>query len=352
MEFIPAERKLVDTILQHEGLLGSTSTAVVEKVRCRRILLARKKIRCNRYMTRDRAVNEVAHLSRLDHAHVIRVIGTYVCGPELSILLYPVAEWNLATILDEDSKHDGSPWWFRGNMNEKILRQFTICLSNALAYIHSCMTKRMDIKPQNILVKRQYWGGHSWDLGCRVYIADFGIARSYTSLAAVETEGPTMFTRKYAAPEVVDCGKRGLSADIFSMGCVFLEIVVLIRHWVASDIWTALTRLETSSLAANVTLNDLKQLLARRGDSSYQANLDITRDFLDKLEDSISPNRLHKFRSVGGTELVESIKRMISFDPAVRPTAAELVKLWGMGDCCLQGAEDLAVEVSMADVDW
>ncbi|KAF1980167.1 hypothetical protein BU23DRAFT_396924, partial [Bimuria novae-zelandiae CBS 107.79] len=63
-----------------------------------------------------------------------------------------------------------------------------------------------------------------------VYITDFGLAKYYTSIATSETEGPTMFTRKYAAPEVVEQDKRGFAADIFSLGCVFVEIITVITR--------------------------------------------------------------------------------------------------------------------------
>lgn len=39
-----------------------------------------------------------------------------------------------------------------------------------------------------------------------------------------ETDSSTAFTRKYSAPEVVLQDVRGLSADIFSLGCVYVEL--------------------------------------------------------------------------------------------------------------------------------
>ena len=57
----------------------------------------------------------------------------------------------------------------------------------------------------------------------KVYIADFGISRSYRTIPESETESPTSFTKTYAAPEVINQSRRGLSADVFSLGCVFAE---------------------------------------------------------------------------------------------------------------------------------
>ncbi|MCJ1475073.1 hypothetical protein MMC13_003733 [Lambiella insularis] len=40
----------------------------------------------------------------------------------------------------------------------------------------------------------------------------------------LSTGTPEAFTRRYAAPEVLDCDPRNNKSDIFSLGCVFLEI--------------------------------------------------------------------------------------------------------------------------------
>src|SRR6202040_2867361 len=90
------------------------------------------------------------------------------------------------------------------------------CLSSAVRYLHtSRKIKHKDIKPENILVDR--YGS--------VLLADFGISKQYEDDTL--TEGTTPFTDKYAPPEVVDQDKRGLSSDIFSLGCVFLEMATV-----------------------------------------------------------------------------------------------------------------------------
>jgi serine/threonine protein kinase len=333
-EFQKNELKLVDAILQPEGLLGSTTTAVVEKVRCKRILLARKKIRCNRTMTREKAIEEVAHLTRLNHAHLVRIIGTYIYGPELSILLYPVAEWNLETFLQD------SPMVIVSLGVQ--MQHFIVCLSNALAFIHKNLTKHMDIKPQNILVASWKADLPGWNarfpltdgLGYKVYIADFGIARSYTSLVAAETEGPTMFTRKYAAPEVIDYERRSFPADVFSIGCVFVEILAAMArgHRVRRHCFNK----EREGMSA------VPQVFSLRfdGDSSYQANLDATQKRLEELylNDEWWMNK----RAFDLLPIVDVVRTMLLVDPKRRPSAAELVEKFGTNECCTMGPEPLA----------
>lgn len=176
-------------------------------------------------MKRKDAAVEVERLQKLRHTHIIRIVGTYVVGRDLAILLYPVAEWNLGTFLEHKPL-------YKENYDDGLTKVLTCfpCLANAVEYMHANTVKHMDIKPQNILIKWRQ--GH-----LKVYLADFGIARSYTTTPEAETDSFTPFTRKYAAPEVVAQETRGLSADIFSLGCVFTEVLSHFRQHTTRDFW-------------------------------------------------------------------------------------------------------------------
>jgi serine/threonine protein kinase len=266
VRFEKDEQKLINEILEPLENLGSTKTAIVQSVKCRRILLARKTIFCGKQtMTKEEAIAEVAHLTRLDHAHIVRIIGTYVKGRELSILLYPVAEYNLESFFEKylASCHGPS----RNILMQRSSRRFCSCLSSAVRYIHRNLTKHMDIKPQNILVRK------SAEYDYHLFIADFGIARSYATPEDIETDGKTSFSKRYAAPEVVKQDLRGLSADIFSLGCVFVEIYSTFR-WpgYCTDIIQEL--LESNNM----------------GDTSYQANIHALQLLLGRLCRRLSPS--------------------------------------------------------------
>lgn len=96
------------------------------------------------------------------------------------------------------------------------LRSFFGCLVSAVRYLHEQRCRHKDIKPANILVRDQ-----------TVLITDFGTALDWTDLDADATCGrPEAYTNMYAAPEVVQARSRGSPADIWSLGCVFLEMNV------------------------------------------------------------------------------------------------------------------------------
>lgn len=213
-EYLPGEETLIP--LSEGKFLGCSGSAIVQNVQCRRIQLARKTIRCNKKFTKEMAITEVEHLQSAQHRHVVRLVGTYTFKRSLAILLYPAAKWNLDEFLDELSDQLPLPVQFAD-----ALRTFFGCLTNGMSFIHDLSIKHMDIKPKNILV-HVVRGRH------QAFIADFGIARAYASAEQSNTGSLTSFTPIYAAPEVAAQGERDLSADIFSLGCVFLEILAVL----------------------------------------------------------------------------------------------------------------------------
>lgn len=209
-------------------------------------------------------MKEVELLQGRRHAHLVQVIGTYTIGPrELSLLIYPVAEYNLdefmTTIHDEIDAYisPGSyaaVGWRGVQLKRDSLLHFFSCIASAINFIHSIPIKHMDLKPSNILVKAQFskipeiTDEEAFDYveSYEVYLADFGISRVYESASSANTDGKTMFTRKYAAPEVINGEIRGLPADIFSLGCIFAEMHAVLDRGDRIDLETILNADETS----------------------------------------------------------------------------------------------------------
>lgn len=323
-------------ILEVQDTLGRGSSAIVESVKCQRILLARKTIFCNRQLTKDDAVNEVAHLTHLDHAHIVRVIGTYTLDKQLSILTYPVAEHNLEEFLYEFSR---TP---RGDVQVKMfhhIRLFPHCLSSALRHVHKSLVKHMDIKPQNILVRRSFsplvvaqdLGYKAPELSYKVYLTDFGISRSYQRSEEVETSGPTSFTRKYAAPEVIGQEPRGFPADVFSLGCVFLEIYTFVCNYFDPSEGERSASSEHQGL-----LNDNATSLPY-----YYAKIGQLKEYVGPNQWPFPGTTQLIFGLVSPGDTVEIIEMMLSPDTQARPTSRQLVHHFREFFCCKSGAESL-----------
>ncbi|KAH7130076.1 kinase-like domain-containing protein, partial [Dendryphion nanum] len=222
VEYAVSERD--DIPLQKELTLGRTRTALVESVRCRRVRIVRKTMRCTKWtrLKREDVVREVQHLYRVQHSHIVRLVGTYAIGSDVAILTYPCAEWNLEDFMRT------APIAEDVEARSKSLLQFFTCLSKVLDFMHSFPLKHMDIKPQNLLVRDIRHSSINESDPFKIYFTDFGISRSYPSVEECETETPISFTRAYAAMEVVLQESRGLPADIFSLGCVYAEMIATI----------------------------------------------------------------------------------------------------------------------------
>jgi serine/threonine protein kinase len=296
-EYLKEEEEYIPLVV--EQFLGTSATAIVQSVLCKRIRLARKTIRCNRRLKREEVIKEVEVLQKLSHSHIVRAVGTYVLNNTLSILLYPATEYNLENFMDEEICDDLD--------RSLYLRRFFDCLASSLGYLHRQAIKHMDIKPRNLLVKRvpAYSILHSGSLSnYKIYIADFGISRSYSSIAEAETDSFTSFTRKYSAPEVVLQDIRGLSADVFSLGCVYVEMVAAILS-------------KTSELENHLAI-----------DTSYQANVPQIQGWL-------------RTECLDACSLVDEfqISQMLDLNPLQRPKMRDICENIKPSTCCLQGQD-------------
>ena len=316
--------------LRSERILGHGQSAIVDCVRCRRIQLARKTIYCHRNLKKTQAISEVEHLHKLRHSHIVQVVGTYTIDRRLAILLYPVARWSLGDFMEEMSQRSrvlrttsGVDVWDRPStqtwLGTKALVTFFGCVSNAVAFIHQNNIRHMDFKPGNLLVRpTERLSGPTPPLfasNYKVYIADFGIARAYKSVADSETDScNTPFTRRYAAPEIVDQEKRGFSSDIFSIGCVFVEMLATIL-----------------SCSDHDERNRLQAVLRNKAGSieppsyPYYLNVEDTLQWLMEVRvRRFKSNPLNSALAKISTEFLDLLPKMLHPKPNHRPTGTEL----------------------------
>jgi serine/threonine protein kinase len=207
------------------GPLGGGGTAMVDKVMAKGQVLARKTIKRGwRGLKLADARVELRIMRRLQmHKHIIKVLGSYtqeLRGPytKFAMLLHPVAtdlevvfgylQCTAVTTQEGDQERQ---------LIIDSLATFIGCLANALMFIHKEGVRHKDIKSQNILVA-----------GECVFFGDFGISHDFSSDHVSVTQGkPKTFTPIYSSPELAGWSPRGRSSDIFSLGCVFLEIMTI-----------------------------------------------------------------------------------------------------------------------------
>ncbi|OCL11838.1 kinase-like protein [Glonium stellatum] len=291
--------------------LGHGSQGGVYETTCKGITLAWKKRHCPRGIgTKERG--EIEILKRLSHQHIIKLIGTYTHRPFLGLLLWPVAVCDLATFLEdidalilaymprepptvEDrvmrrlhalcTSKDDWPDLFPAAVR-RLSRSFG-CLTSAITYIHGQRIRHKDLKPSNVLLSHD-----------GLWVTDFGISTDLAALATTGSECVERGTAKYFAPEVAIYERSGRSADIFSLGCMFLEMVALCR---------------------GSSLQDLRRLRPAEN-FSFQANLHLRREWFTLL----------KSRQIRIQHLLCEIEQMIDPDPEMRPMASELMEHLGL----------------------
>jgi len=135
--------------------------------------------------------------------------------PNYGIIMEPVAQRNLKEYLEE--LNDSGK--FKGLNTQKILRKWFGCLASGLAYTHAKDICHENIQPSNILVKDS-----------DIFFTFFGVSKCFQDddIPGGTTGGPDAQLATYVAPEVEPTRPRDFKGDIFSLGCVFLEILTIL----------------------------------------------------------------------------------------------------------------------------
>ncbi|KAI2615697.1 kinase-like domain-containing protein [Hypoxylon sp. NC1633] len=203
---------------------GSGGYGAVDKVKDARFKkeYARKKPN-TKGSALSQLINEADNLHKLnEYNHVVQLVAIYERGSEHGIILAPAATGNLADLLMKCQNLD-----YLERNRQFLLKSFA-CLSYGLYLLHLQHLRHKDVKPENIL----YTGS-----GPPLLWADFGLAYAFDpdSNSNTYSKDPPR-SRIYAAPELLMWRLgHGRSADIFSLGCVFIRILIVLLGGDAPD---------------------------------------------------------------------------------------------------------------------
>ncbi|EKG22289.1 hypothetical protein MPH_00356 [Macrophomina phaseolina MS6] len=200
----------VDCNLDECGILGHGYYGIVDRARGKlsKIEYARKRVRKAQSAVQRARVEafevELETLKRLRHHHLVQYVGSYTDPKWVAFMMLPIADCDLKEWMTSKTSKP----------SVQNVREAFGCLASAVSYLHQESVPHKDIKPDNILVHNG-----------RVLLTDFGSSLDWKDMDSSTTAGtPEGFTRRYAAPEVLRDDKRNSSSDIFSLGCVFLEL--------------------------------------------------------------------------------------------------------------------------------
>ncbi|XP_041812619.1 cyclin-dependent kinase 6 [Chelmon rostratus] len=156
-------------------------------------------------------VREVALLRKMtyfNHPNIVKMLDASAVPVGSSLDLTLVLEYidqDLSTYL---SKVPAS------GLSSDCIKDVMQQLLRGLDFLHSNMVMHRDLKPENILVSSRG----------EVKIADFGLARMCTFNIALT---PGVVTLWYRAPEVLLNSVYMSSVDMWSVGCIFAELLLL-----------------------------------------------------------------------------------------------------------------------------
>jgi serine/threonine protein kinase len=155
----------------------------------------------------------VSYLLDIELIYVVESlqVGSYTNPHYLAIILSPVADCNLKEYL-ERSETSVDP------ILVSRLREWLGCLITAVEYLHKDQIRHRDIKPANILV-----------YGTNILLVDFELSLDWRDLGQSTTTASCGRTPLYAAPEVIDFRSCNSKSDVWSLGCVFLEMITVLK---------------------------------------------------------------------------------------------------------------------------
>lgn len=102
----------------------------------------------------------------------------------------------------------------RGRLAWELVVEYGLQMCAALTYSHMHGVVHRDIKPGNFLISSTG----------RLKLGDFGLA-AVTASRKITAEGRTMGTYQYMAPEQIRGKDISPQTDLYSLGCVFFELI-------------------------------------------------------------------------------------------------------------------------------
>lgn len=153
--------------------------------------------------------NEIDLMSSLRHPHIVSYYGCHWSDENhLQMYLEYMAGGSLSQVLSNF-----------GPLEESLMARYTQQLLSGLEYLHTQnpYILHRDIKGANVLV----------GVDSLVKLADFGCSKRAKETTAVTIEGPI----PWMAPEVLTHSRFGRAGDIWSFGCLVIEMATADSPW-------------------------------------------------------------------------------------------------------------------------
>ncbi|KAJ8450178.1 hypothetical protein Cgig2_033372 [Carnegiea gigantea] len=263
-----------------------------------------------------RMYRELVILRHLSHDNVITLKDVMVANSSMDCgvgdtraffndvyMVFPLMDTDLHNIIYS------SPLPLPSNLCKYFLFQ----LLRGLQYLHSANVLHRDLKPGNLLVNS------NGDLK----ICDFGLARCTTGSREHQLMTEYVVTRWYRAPELLlscACDNHGAAIDVWSVGCIFAEILGRKPVFPGTD--------------SHAQLKLIISVLGTQPESNLGFILNHNAK-ATRLLNSLPYTRGVDFASIypqADPLAIDLLKKMLVFDPTKRITATEALQHPYMAD--------------------
>ncbi|THC99031.1 hypothetical protein EYZ11_001505 [Aspergillus tanneri] len=173
---------------------------------------------------------EIDTMQHLEHPNIVQYLGCERGEFSISIYLEYISGGSIGSCL---RKH--------GKFEESVVKSLTRQTLGGLAYLHNQGILHRDLKADNILL----------DLDGTCKISDFGISKKTDNIYGNDSTNSMQGSVFWMAPEVIHSQGQGYSAkvDIWSLGCVVLEMFAGRRPWSREEAIGAIFKLGSLSQA-------------------------------------------------------------------------------------------------------
>lgn len=150
------------------------------------------------------AIREIALLKELQHPNIVKLHDVIHTDKKLT-LVFEYLDQDLKKLLDLSGEE---------GLDIPTVKSFLKQLIKGVHHCHKNRVLHRDLKPQNLLINRE---------GV-LKLADFGLARAFG--IPVKNYTHEVVTLWYRAPDILMGSKKySTSVDIWSVGCIFAELV-------------------------------------------------------------------------------------------------------------------------------
>lgn len=236
-------------------------------------------------------LREIKSLMKLTHPYIIKLNEVLRVNDELH-LVFEFLDENLYQCYQKLKETKET------RLSEKQIKSVIYRATEALAFMHKHGFFHRDMKPENILVHRD-----------AVKLADFGLAREIRSRPPFTDY---VSTRWYRAPEILlKATNYNSPIDIFALGCIMAELYLMTPLFAGTSEFDQIYKIcSVLGTPSSTTWPEGYRLASQIGFSFPQMQ-------------GIGLGQVIKDASLDAIELITD---MLKFDPAKRPTAAQVLQ--------------------------